>query len=78
VHIDKKGVFDPNRFYRDAKITYAEIRFVIENLWKLLSELYVEHFGKAYPHTQLSIESLCKDFKRDFLKLSARSTVVKS
>jgi hypothetical protein len=69
VHIDKDEMSQPDSFYRDAKITYAEIHTVIEDIWRLFNQLYLEQFGKAYSNAQTSFDSLCKDFEREFLSL---------
>lgn len=40
VHIDKVGVFDPEKIYEDAEITGNQIRRAVEAVWTVLNTLY--------------------------------------
>src|SRR5690348_15716742 len=42
VHIDRDAIFDPDKIYRDAKITPNEMVRAMEMLWPVLNRLYRE------------------------------------
>ena len=46
VHIDKDGVFDPQKFYDEAAITHNDVDKVIMGLWKVMQALHLEVLGK--------------------------------
>jgi len=50
VHIDKDGVFDPQRFYREAGIDNDQLAEAIDRLWTTMKELYVSVFEKEIEH----------------------------
>lgn len=50
VHIDKAGVFDPARIYKDAGIKNSEVDKTIRALWTAMQDLYVIALGTAYRH----------------------------
>jgi len=50
VHIDKAGVFDPEKIYKDAGIKDSEVAKIIRGLWTAMQDLYAATFGSAYQH----------------------------
>jgi hypothetical protein len=46
VHIDKHGVFDPNKIYKDAGVTHKDVRKAAESLWHTVQELHNDLFGR--------------------------------
>ena len=52
VHIDKDGVFDPQRFYREADIKERELGQLIPALWKTMQQLHIEILGKTLRHDE--------------------------
>jgi AbiU2 len=50
VHIDKDGVFDTQRYYKESGLTHAKIDKVIEGLWKTKQLLHIDVFGEEIPH----------------------------
>ena len=50
VHIDKDGVFDPQKYYKDAGITHRDVENIIEGLWCLLQKLHIEVFDTEIEH----------------------------
>jgi hypothetical protein len=46
VHIDKDGVFDPQHFYREAKIKEREIKRLIDGLWNTMQRVHSEVLGE--------------------------------
>jgi hypothetical protein len=48
VHIDKAGVFDPAKIYKDAGIKNSEVDKTIRALWTAMQELYATTVGSGY------------------------------
>lgn len=48
VHIDKKGLFNPEQIYRDANIEGSQIERVINGLWLSLNTLYETATGNKF------------------------------
>ena len=46
VHIDKDGVFEPQKFYDEAAITHNDVDKVIMGLWKVMQALHLEVLRK--------------------------------
>lgn len=63
-HIDKKFVSDSQKAYREAGLTESEVGFAIDSIWRVVSDLWVEQFGR--PLTQVDQAGL-KDLMRDGL-----------
>jgi hypothetical protein len=70
VHIDKTGVFDPESYYREAAITYDEIRDVIEDLWRTIGRLQAETFTNPNPKIILCGSRRKQHWRKDFLIFS--------
>ncbi len=72
VHIDKKGVFDPGKYYEEAGINDLHLANVIDQVWTVLCRL---NFSYGEPPGNLdnqTLPSLCQDFGRDLLRLVNR------
>jgi hypothetical protein len=48
IHIDKKGVFDPARVYRDAGIKLERLSTIYSCLWRAMKALYRPLYGKEF------------------------------
>jgi len=48
VHIDKAGVFDPRKIYKDAGIKNSDVDKTIRALWAAMQDLYQTALGQAY------------------------------
>jgi hypothetical protein len=69
VHIDKDGVFAPEKYYGEAGITDRDIARAIEQVRTVLSRIRSGYGETAGSFDNQSLDSLCQDFKRDFLQL---------
>lgn len=47
-HIDKDGVFNPEKFWESAGITGNEFILVFDFLWDLLNNLHESHFSNPF------------------------------
>jgi hypothetical protein len=45
VHIDKDGVFDPQSYYREAKLNNEDVGRIIRSLWGAMRGLHLAVFG---------------------------------
>ena len=72
VHIDKDGVFDPGKYYKEAGINDLNLASALDQVWTVLCRLnfsYGEPPGNLDNQTLLS---LCQDLGRDLLRLVNR------
>ena len=61
-HIDKKFVSDSQKPYREAGLTENEIGFAIESMWRVVSDLWAEQFGRPLSQVdQTGLEDLMKE-----------------
>jgi hypothetical protein len=60
VHIDKDGVFDPQKFYREAKFTNSEIKRIIDGLWNTMQRVYIAVLGEPLQHDGYSGKDIRK------------------
>ena len=72
-HIDKKFVSDPQKPYREAGLTQNEIGFAIDSVWRVVSYLWVEQFGRLLTHIQIDQVGL-KDLMREALLQLVKTT----
>jgi hypothetical protein len=54
VHIDKAGVFDPRKIYKEAGIKNSDVDKTIRALWTAMQDLYHTTFGQAYRRSTYS------------------------
>ncbi len=47
-HIDKDGVFDPDKIWESAGITGNEFNLVFDFLWELLNNLHISQFSEPF------------------------------
>ena len=60
VHIDKDGVFDTQRYYKEAGLTHAKVDKLIEGLWNTMQLLHMDVFGEEIPHDVYTGEDIRK------------------
>jgi hypothetical protein len=48
-HIDKDALFDPKKVWKDADISTAELKMVMQHLLDVLYRLHFDHFGNEFP-----------------------------
>lgn len=74
VHIDRKGLFNPQALYREANISYSEIRENLDALWKIITRLQVETFpdNAPRPRLALTIDGLQEVYQRDIRRTLSR------
>jgi hypothetical protein len=58
MHIDKDGVFDPQSFYKAARLTNNDVERIIRALWSTMRQLHLDVFeaeivGDDYPGTDI-------------------------
>ena len=65
-HIDKKFVSDPQKPYRETGLTKSEVGFAMHSVWRVVSDLWVEQFGRPLTNIQIGQAGL-KDLMREAL-----------
>lgn len=60
VYIDKDGVFDPQKFYREAKLTDGEIKRLIDGLWNTMQQVHIAVLGEPLRHDEYSGKDIRK------------------
>jgi len=61
-HIDKKFVSDSQKPYREAGLVENEIAFAIDTVWRVVSDLWVEQFGRPLSRVdQAGLKDLMKE-----------------
>jgi hypothetical protein len=72
VHIDQDAVFDPEKHYRDANINDSDIAYAIDEVWTVLCRLRSNYGESLGNFDRQGLQSLCRDFRRDFLEVVDR------
>jgi hypothetical protein len=58
VHIDKKGVFDPEGVYKKAGITEKQVHAVVQEIWRLMLKLHTDFLCKPFMHDEYNGEDV--------------------
>ena len=72
-HIDKNFVSDPQKPYRETGLTQSEVGFAIDSVWRVVSDLWVEQFGRPLTNIQIGQAGL-KDLMREALLQLVKTT----
>lgn len=68
-HIDKKYVSDPRKPYQDVTLKESEIVFAISAVWQVVSDLWVEQFGRPITQVdQAGLKGLLKEALSQLLR----------
>jgi|GEM_PF-4847366 hypothetical protein len=72
MHIDKDGLDDPQKFYREANICWPEVEMAVAKVSSLAARLYEERLGR--PAENVSIADLEGIFDRDLNRFGGWAT----